>query len=261
MVQQNNNRPVIQRFPNPAAPPGPYVPGRPPHNHPPQNNWGTVQQHAKAACWREPTFDRTSPYSIPGPGRGAVECVCAVSKPLEVLNYAFKYEMRDKPLAREHLQHYVSGRGIPIFEHKNLDDLLTRNAHVRGLIAAAMEFQGDEGNLFFQQYSYQDDDFQYAFGGIDRVDFKVNRTTGTIDVWFIDPYDFHPADFNHANLGVGDDPPPGRPTNCVHAAAVEAKSFGAADYWMIGHATLPLELFTEHQDQVKSGNASNETAR
>ena len=31
-----------------------------------------------------------------------------------------------------------------------------------------------------------------------------------------------------------------RETNCVHAALVELKSGGAADYWMKGEATIPL---------------------
>jgi hypothetical protein len=45
-------------------------------------------------------------------------------------------------------------------------------------------------------------------------------------------------------MGTGDSDPPGRVTNCVHLAAVEMKSSGAADYWMRGHATVPLSLFT-----------------
>jgi len=65
-----------------------------------------------------------------------------------------------------------------------------------------------------------------------------------VDVWFKDRYDFHPAGFGHTNMGTGDFSPPGRETNCVHLAAVEEKSNGAQDYWMIGHATLPLSLFT-----------------
>ena len=34
-----------------------------------------------------------------------------------------------------------------------------------------------------------------------------------------------------------------RETNCVHAAMVELKDEGAADFWMIGQATVPLRLF------------------
>ena len=33
-----------------------------------------------------------------------------------------------------------------------------------------------------------------------------------------------------------------RDTNCVHAALVELKSGGAADYWMKGEARVPLSL-------------------
>jgi hypothetical protein len=52
----------------------------------------------------------------------------------------------------------------------------------------------------------------------------------------MDRYEWHPVGFGYRRLS--DDAR--RDTNCVHAAAVELKSAGAADYWMIGDVVLPL---------------------
>ena len=47
-----------------------------------------------------------------------------------------------------------------------------------------------------------------------------------------------------------------RDTNCVHAALVELKSQGAADFWMIGEATFPLTLFAfSPQDMQREESA------
>ncbi|HEV3198155.1 MAG TPA: hypothetical protein VGZ73_09615, partial [Bryobacteraceae bacterium] len=40
---------------------------------------------------------------------------------------------------------------------------------------------------------------------------------------------------------VQSDDSPARETNCLHAAFVEMKSQGAADFWMIGEASVPLK--------------------
>ncbi|WP_084387752.1 eCIS core domain-containing protein [Grimontia marina] len=249
VIQQSGGSRFIQRFPNPAPPPAPYTPGRPAHNHPAIGAWPLVQANARSIC----KAIRTT-INLPGGGSVSVwnrpttikeksECACAVLSPLSVLTAAKHIQMRNKPLAVAHLDHYISGGGADFVEHTNLDNLMKTDAGARGVVANAIA-SADRGNVFIRQGHYSDENFRLAFGGIDRVDYQVNRTASTVDVWFKDRYDFHPAGFGYTNLGTGDYAPPGRPTNCVHAAAVEAKSSGAADYWMFGHATLPLSLIT-----------------
>jgi hypothetical protein len=174
--------------------------------------------------------------------RAKAECACAVFTPAQVLLAARTFEMNGQPLAIAHLDHYTGGGGADFIEDTNLDDLMNQDAGARGVVARAIG-SADRGQVFIQQSHYSIENFRLAFGGIDRVDYKVDRAASTVDVWFKDRYDFHPAGFGHTNMGTGDFAPPGRETNCVHHAAVEEKSNGAADYWMIGHATLPLSLF------------------
>jgi hypothetical protein len=249
VIQQSTGQPQIYRFPNPAPPPDPYIPGRPAHNHPALGIWAKVQANALSVCAREsaivtPPFPLPPiPVPIPTSTRGRVECACAAMTPMQVLDAARTIEFMGQPLAIQHLDHYTSGGGVDFVEHTNLDDLMNTDAGARGVIASAIGIV-DRGHVFIRQFNYSSDNFRLAFGGIDRVDYQVDRVASTVDVWFKDRYDFHPAGFGHVDMGVGDYAPPGRETNCVHLAAVEAKSSGAADYWMIGHATLPLSLFT-----------------
>jgi hypothetical protein len=44
-----------------------------------------------------------------------------------------------------------------------------------------------------------------------------------------------------------------RETNCLHAALVELKSSGAADFWMKGEATVPLITVLPASPGSKSG--------
>ncbi len=249
VVQQAGGHDHIHRVPNPAPPPDPYIEGRPAHNHPALGVWPAVQANARAVCARE-TTTVTPPAPLPQipipvstTKLGKAECACAILTPLQVLAAARTIEMSGQPLAIAHLDHYISGGGVDFLEHTNLDDLMNQDPGARGVISTAIA-RADRGHVFIQQHHYSSENFKRAFGGIDRVDYQVDRAAGTVDVWFKDRYDFHPAGFGHLNMGAGDMPPPGRVTNCVHLAAVEAKSSGAADYWMIGHATLPLSLFT-----------------
>jgi len=243
VMQQSADRPQVFRSPNPAPPPAPYIPGRPAHNHPALGVWASVQANAVRVCARESIIPFPLPIPIPLTTLGRAECACAAMTPLQVLALARTLEMAGQPLAIRHLDHYTTGGGADFVEHTNLDDLMNTDAGARGVIARAIGV-ADRGNVFIHQSDYSSDNFKLAFGGIDRVDYQVDRVANTVDVWFRDRYDFHPAGFGHVNMGTGDSAPPGRVTNCVHLAAVEAKSSGAADYWMFGHATLPLSLFT-----------------
>ncbi|HEX7312765.1 MAG TPA: DUF4157 domain-containing protein [Pyrinomonadaceae bacterium] len=231
VIQQGGDGTRIQRTPNPNPPPEPFIEGRPAHPHPALGIWSAVQSNARSECL------------VQSGTRARSECACAVMSSANVLAAAGTIEMFGKPLALQHLNHYISGGGVDFDENTNLDNLMTQDAGARAVVANAIS-GADRGNVFIQQGDYSDQNFRYAFGGIDRVDYKVDRPAGTVDVWFKDRYDFHPAGFGHTNMGTGDLPAPGRETNCVHLAAVEEKANGAADFWMIGHATLPLSLFT-----------------
>ncbi len=244
VIQQGGSQQQINLAPNPAAPPDPYVPGRPAHNHPALGNWAAVQANASAVCSAGSVkLPLPIPIPVPVSTRARAECACSIMSPLKVLDLAKAIRMRGKPLAKKHLEHYISGGGADYIEHTNLDNLMKTDAGARGVVAGAVS-KADRGQVFIQQHHYSDQNFRLAFGGIDRVDYKVDKAKANVDVWFKDRYDFHPAGFGHTNKGAGDYAPPGRVSNCVHLAAVEAKSSGAADYWMIGHATLPLSLFT-----------------
>ncbi len=71
------------------------------------------------------------------------------------------------------------------------------------------------------------------------MDFEIDRAAGLMHVWFKDRYEWHPMGFGYTAMD-GDEL---RETNCVHAAAVELKSSGAADYWMVGDGVVSLEVF------------------
>ena len=85
-----------------------------------------------------------------------------------------------------------------------------------------------------------------AFGGIDQVDFEVDFSQDTVRVWFQDRYEWHPVypfyDFQGPTAEFPESGDEVRETNCLHAALVELKSSGAADYWMKGQAEVALSL-------------------
>jgi hypothetical protein len=147
---------------------------------------------------------------------------------------AYLHELSE--LGRRHLIHYVSGGGedLPV----NLENVIRQDETVRAPIAYEMR-RRNRGWVKIEQHHYDVQDFQYAFGAIDRLDFEVDPTAGLVHLWFKDRCEYHPVGFGYERL-------PGdvlRETNCVHAAAVELKASGAADYWMVGDAIVTLDLF------------------
>lgn len=205
-----------------------FTPGRPAHDHQPGGvlRWLRIQADALLKC-------------NPSTEEGRIHCVCGTHPPQGVIMASLVAEFSDKPVARDHLAHYLGGSGKTVNEDATLRDMVTKDAGVRGMLAAQIA-KADRGHMFLRQTDYADQDFRYAFGGIDRLEWEVDKGAGTVDVWFKDRYDFHPVGFGYTNKGTGDFR---RKTNCVHAAAVELKP-GAADYWMQGLATFPLKTFT-----------------
>lgn len=187
------------------------------HNHLPTGRWADVQK------------DSTAP--------SATELVCRFHSPDEVVLLARDYEMSDKPLARAHLNHFLRGGGVDL--PVNLEDVLRRDVGVQAVLAREMRTSPLRGSVKIEQNHYDVQDFQYAFGAIDVMEYEVNPSAGLVHVWFKDRYEFHPVGYGYTSL-PGDSR---RDTNCVHAAAVELKSSGAADYWMVGDAVVPQSLF------------------
>jgi len=152
---------------------------------------------------------------------------------------AYLHEMSDYPLARAHLVHYVH-RGGGADYTENISDFITRDSKVRGILASHIS-AASRGHFKVDQSDYAVQDFRYAFGAIDRLYYEVDGASGTVHVWFADYYEFHPVYPGIYALMSGDII---RPTNCVHAAAVELKASGAADFWMVGYGTIPLRTVT-----------------
>jgi hypothetical protein len=151
-----------------------------------------------------------------------------------------------RPLASTHLEWYLSGKGKDFVEDDNIKDWVNSDSGIRHRLKRAI-FAGKritpEGHFFFGQGEYAKDgaaqDFRFAFGGIDRVDFEVDMADNLVRVWFQDRYEWHPF-YPHlypAKPGDG-----ARDDNCVHAALVEMQDQGAADYWMKGVGQVPLSV-------------------
>lgn len=135
-----------------------------------------------------------------------------------------------------HLNHYLHGGGADFQE--NMEDVLKRDSGVCTAIISAMHGQ-PRGHTKIEQGDYSVQDFRYAFGAIDRMDFEMDRAAGLMHVWFKDRYKWHPVGFGYTAMD-GDEQ---REPICVHAAAVEVKSSGAADYWMVGDGVVSLDVF------------------
>jgi len=228
-----------------AAPPSGFVPVFHPgveHNHAPTGRWGDVQSDSRTRCGgliqtinvldllRDPAKLRMLPLA------DVNECACAFLSPDGVFRVAREVVMFDLPLARRHLDHYRSGKGRDLVV--DLKDIVRADAKFRAKLGAQVK-KRRSGHIRIEQNDYSVKDFVFALGAIDRLDFEVDRSAGVVHAWFKDRYEWHPVGFGYRRL-------PGdvrRPSNCVHAAMVELKSSGAADYWMIGAAVLPLSLF------------------
>src|SRR5262245_22046287 len=133
------------------------------------------------------------------------------------------------------------GRGSDFDKSSNLEKLLERDQgmqqRLQSLIPHALKTRTFSGYTEIRQSYYQHDDFQFAFGAIDRLDFWVDFASGSLTAWFQDRYEWHPM---YRNLYAAHPGDVVRNTNCLHAALVELKRSGATDFWMKGQATVPL---------------------
>lgn len=224
-ITEGNESRFVQRYPANTPHGQPYTAGAM-HNHLPSGRWRDIQ--SASSCLR-----------------GVVECMCVTAHPRGVLMLAYLHEMSDYPLAQSHLVHYVHrGGGADYME--NVSNFITRESGVRGKLSGFVSISSaGRGHFKVEQSDYATDttgqDFRYAFGAIDRLDYEVDIKAGIVHIWFADRYEFHPVYPGIYTAMSGDVV---RPTNCVHAAAVELKSSGAADFWMVGYGTVPISIVT-----------------
>jgi hypothetical protein len=192
------------------------------HGHSPSGKWSTVQ---------------ASPDSSP-----ELNALCPRLSPQQLVDVAIVAKFLTKPIARAHLNWYLStGGGRDFNEDANIKLMLTSDAGVQAAIRALLP-PGRTGGVFtaflkIEQSHYANQDLRFAFGAIDRLDFEADFSAGTLHAWFQDRYEWHPF-YKGLYTAFFDDG--ARETNCLHAALVELKSSGAADFWMKGEATVPL---------------------
>ena len=197
------------------------------HGHTPSGRWSDVQANPNSGF--------------------LISQVCSRFSPNTVVGIAISREFSDKPIALEHLNWYLStGAGADFVEDGYLDRMLRTDAGIQTFLSGRIPTSAPVGGRFrghvkVEQFHYRDQDFRYAFGAIDRLDFEADFTAGTLHAWFQDRYEWHPV---YPGLYTAFPDDVARETNCVHAALVELKAGGVAkDYWMKGEATVPLSLF------------------
>lgn len=194
------------------------------HNHQPSGRWAEIQ-------------------ADPNSSELFVSTATKISDPAGLMAAAAAWALHDKPLAREHLEWFLhKGAGGDFVEDKNLELMLKTDAGVQALIRSLFPKGQSSGtfsrHLTISQSDYDEDDFQYAFGAIDRLDFEVDFAVGSLHAWFMDRYEWHPFYPSIYPKMDGDFP---RSTNAIHAAAVELKAGTARDFWMKGEVTIPLK--------------------
>lgn len=199
------------------------------HNHQPSGRWSEVQKNPNS------------------PEGGVAVTICQNCEPATVVWFARKW-LWDCPLALRHIDWYLKGTGRDFVEDNALKIVLENDRGIQGAIGRRLPDARKSGTYKSQfkveQKHYSLDDAKNSWGAIDILEFEANYDAGTLHVWFKDRYEWHPCYPGLYMRKDGDFP---RETNCVHAAFVEMKSEGAADFWMIGEATVDLRLV------VKSG--------
>jgi hypothetical protein len=204
------------------------------HDHRPSGRWSEVQANPNS-----PDPDNTLQQLF-------IENQCSKNSPDGLIQTTMlaKFTFRNA-LARAHIEHYLKGGGADFVEDANIEAMLRQDSGVRAAIAkhipAGQTAGGVHRSFALEQSDYAIEDFQFTFGGIDIFEFQADFDNHTLTVWFQDRYEWHPFYPKLYPVQSGDEV---RPTNCIHAAFVEKKADGAADFWMIGEATVPLGLVT-----------------
>lgn len=210
-----------------------YTPTMKPHDHRPTGRW---KELLKAIPQPDDTDE----------GKVLAGLCFAGADPMTFVTGAIASQFQNKPIALKHLLWYLSdGRGQELNEDENIEKWVRSDRHIREKVARFITANVQRGPRFsgffpFVQEEFFDQDFRFAFGTIDRLDIEVDFVLKTVKLWFMDSYEWHPVCAGFYNQEPDDKV---RVTNSLHAALVELKSQGAADYWMVGEATLPLSWF------------------
>jgi hypothetical protein len=208
---------------------------------------GINHSHSASGRWSDVQANPNSSFVL--------NHLCPRMSPRELVGVAIAQKFGDKPIALDHLNWYlVNGRGADFSEDDNIKKMLEQDAGVQTAIRALIPPGRTSGKFTthfkLEQQDYHLEDFQFAFGAIDWLDFEVDFDAGTIHAWFQDRYEWHPV-YPGLYTKFSDDV--ARETNCIHAAMVELKSTGSADFWMIGEATVPLRVIVTGRARTYSG--------
>jgi len=191
----------------------------------PSKPWDELQAGYKDSCgstlWRglDELLGGKAPTSD-ADLKGGVDCACAFGPPNVAAEAAKLLLAHAGPLAPAVYQHFLSGTGAE-WTHIDIADMLQRDAGVRQKIHSAMS-GALTGTTRVEQSDYQVEDFCFAFGAIDCVQWVVKlpprtkrRDTTPVKIAMLDYYEFHP----------------GRPgiSQCAHAACVELVARGSAN--------------------------------
>lgn len=197
------------------------------HGHTPSKRWADIQKNPNSP---------NAPFGL--------ETLCKWKEPEDLVWWA-KWRIWDDPLAQRHIDWYLTGTGADFNENAALKIVLENDNGVRSAIGRRLPSGQTSGiytdNFKLEQKHYGLEDARNAWGAIDRLDFEANYDAGTLHVWFKDRYEWHP--YYPGLYSAQADDSPARGTNCLHAAFVEMKLKRAADFWMVGDATVPLKGF------------------
>ena len=211
---------------------------------------GVNHAHAASGRWADVQADPNSSFEL--------NLLCPRMTPRELVTTAIVVKFGDKPIALDHLSWYLSaGTGRDFNEDANINTMLAKDTGVQALIVKSIPRGRTSGKFTthfkVEQSDYANQDLRFAFGAIDWLDVEVDFGAGTVHAWFQDRYEWHPF-YSGLYKAFPDDGP--RDTNCVHAALVELKSSGAADFWMKGEATVPLAKVTSGAASASSSSSS-----
>ncbi len=213
--------------------PTPFTPTMAPHDHRPTGRWNDL-----LGAIDQPRSDASGV---------ALYALCvARADPETFVASAMTAVFRDKPVALVHLYWYLrDGRGQEFNEDANIEGWVRADAGIRSKIMEFVNVNRSNGLRYtgfiaYWQADYKNEDYRYAFGSIDRLDIAVDWVLKTVKLWFMDSYEWHPVCPGFYEKKDDDFV---RTTNSMHAALVEMKSKGAADYWMVGEATMPMWMF------------------
>ena len=215
-----------------------YTPGVA-HNHQPCGRWEEIRQ-------RPVTVDLS------------VDQICRYGSARDVAKRARQY-LDGHPIAVAHFDHYLSASGRDFDEDASLAAMLRTDAGVRWVFAEeirrlAQSSKATTGWVTLEQKNYANEDYLFAFGGIDRLDYEVDRAGNSLRVWFQDRYEWHPVYEQLYDRQLGDRI---RNDNCLHAAMVEMKLEGAADFWMKGKAVISLDALPAAGEKPPAGRSED----